>query len=76
MNPRSRLRTQLIRHPQDIKILRKQIPELNDLEDYEIQWLYENYSDEQWCAGWIVLDKDRLQEFRTWLERDNETNPS
>jgi hypothetical protein len=56
-----------IRYPKDIALLRESIPELAKLDDATIQKLYHSYSEDMWCASWLILDKNFLQEFREYL---------
>lgn len=34
-----------------------------------IETLYRDFSDEEYCAGWMGVDERRLAEFEDWLER-------
>lgn len=57
-----------IRYPEDITKLRAIIPELAGLLDYQIQELYERYSEETHCAGWLIIDDSSVvYNFQYWL---------
>lgn len=32
-----------------------------------IESLYFRFSDEQYCAGWMIVDEELLKEFEEWL---------
>ena len=34
-----------------------------------LAYLWREYSDECWCAGFISVDEDRLKEFVDWLAK-------
>ena len=34
-----------------------------------IEMLYREFSDEHYCAGWMIVDERTLEEFEDWLER-------
>lgn len=34
-----------------------------------IEELYEDFSNEVYCAGWMSIDDERLEEFADWLSR-------
>lgn len=36
-----------------------------------IQDLYYDFSDEKYCAGWMSVDEERLEEFEDWLTEIN-----
>ena len=36
--------------------------------DSTIEDLYYRWSDEYWCAGWIRVTDERLEEFANWLD--------
>lgn len=58
-----------IEFPQDVATLRSAIPELAHLPDFAIQAYYEAYSD-TYAAGWLIVDAERIDSFRSWLMED------
>jgi hypothetical protein len=45
-----------IRWHEDVAVLRRWLnAEGYDASDHDIQWAYEHYSEDEWCAGWMVL---------------------
>ena len=34
-----------------------------------VESLYEGYSEDCWCAGWISVNDDRLKDFADWLSQ-------
>ena len=38
------------------------------ISDLELVYLWRQYSEEYYCAGWIVVKPDTLEQFKTWLE--------
>ena len=63
------MRTVPIRHPEDLKKVRHFLQEkgLNYQNDVELQNLYEDFSAQMYCAGWIMVDQDNLESFYRWL---------
>lgn len=61
-----------IRHPEDIRVLRKDVPAFNSafFTSEEIQKLYSLFSEEQYAAGWMGLSPDIVEEFAAWLEEE------
>ncbi len=57
-------------YPEDINRLRESIPELNASSAGEIQEWYSDWSEEYFCAGWLILDEGVIQEFRGWILED------
>ena len=39
-------------------------------ESWAIQELWEDFSDEVYCAGWLTVQEDFLQEFYEWLYKE------
>ena len=37
------------------------------VDERRVESLYEGYSEDRWCAGWIAVNEDRLEEFAEWL---------
>ena len=33
----------------------------------KVEELYEEYSEDVWCAGWICVNDERLESFANWL---------
>jgi hypothetical protein len=57
-----------IEYPDDVKRLRRKIPELASLTDHDIQDLYHTWSEDCYCASWLIFDSfNDPQEFRSWL---------
>ena len=38
------------------------------ISDLELVRLWRQYSEEYYCAGWIVVQPDTLEQFKNWLE--------
>jgi len=55
-------------HPNDIAVLRKQIPELEYLDDEAIARLYNSFSNYRHFIDWRVVGANTLVEFKYWLE--------
>ena len=53
--------------PDDVAKLKEDLPELRALSDVEIEALYTQWSQEEYCAGWMNLGSVRLQLFGKWL---------
>ena len=51
----------------DVKRLREAIPILSRFSDVEVEAIYKRFS-ESYCAGWLILDNDRIQEFDKWMD--------
>lgn len=56
----------IIRYPDELALLRKCVPELSALRDWEVQDLYEEFSQERY-AGWLHVDEMEIDEFRCWV---------
>lgn len=39
-------------------------------DSWAIQELWEDFSDEVYCAGWLTVQEDFLQEFYEWLYKE------
>ena len=37
----------------------------------EVEKLYREYSEDSWCAGWMNVDENILENFADWLEEKN-----
>ena len=55
-----------VRYPHDIAELKKNIPELMLVSDIKVESIYGDFS-EEYSAGWLILDENRIEEFRNWL---------
>lgn len=58
-----------VRYPEDVSILKSEIPELASLSDVTVQTLYSDWSEDWYAAGWIYLSSG-LDEFRGWLRQE------
>ncbi len=38
------------------------------ISDLELVYLWRQYSEDHFCAGWIVVNPDTLNQFKVWLE--------
>ena len=36
-----------------------------------IERLYREYCEDSWCAGWMIVDENILENFSDWLEEKN-----
>jgi len=54
-----------------ISVIHKEIPFL--LSDGELAALWDEYSEEEWCAGWMNVHFIRLDHFLGWLKKQGET---
>lgn len=43
------------------------------LSDEDLEELYRDYSDREWCAGWIGLGDETLAGFIEWLQKPEGT---
>jgi len=59
-----------IQWPEDVAKLKEALPALNFLTNYQIQELYGSFSEEQYCAGWLVLDENTIKEFEEYLNEE------
>ena len=60
-----------IQYPEDVKKIREYLEKIGTLEatDAEIDDYWSQYSDEKFCAGWmVVVNEDMLDMFADWLE--------
>ena len=54
----------------DIATMRQHIPELDDCSDGIVHMLYSNWSEDFYCAGWLIVDDDTIREFRKYLTEE------
>jgi len=59
-----------IRHPNDITVLKKEIPELAHLSDSFVQEIYSDWSEWHYCAGWHILTDEIVEEFKAYLMKE------
>ena len=52
----------------DIEKIRDSISDLRDIPDVLIYKMYSDYSD-LFAAGWMMVDDDNINGFRSWLLR-------
>lgn len=52
--------------PSDVERLKREIPELAMLPDSVVDHIYSEWSEEEYCAGWLILDYG-LTEFAAYL---------
>lgn len=56
-----------IMYPEDVLAIRSRIPELVDISDAQIQDMYSYWSEDFFCASWLIIKYADLEHFRTWL---------
>jgi len=54
--------------PDDVAALKLVIPALRGLSDVEVDALYTQWSQEEYCASWMNLGSVQLDLFEDWLE--------
>lgn len=67
----------IFRHPEDIKTMQNTLFDLGFLtSDVLIEDLYEDFSEDRYCAGWLILPenpdelKERMLEFMEWVKQN------
>lgn len=65
-NFRKYLGSGAVEYPADIKQLKDAIPELYMVPNTTVEKMYKAFSD-SYSAGWLCVDKDRIEEFKEWL---------
>ena len=58
------------KYPEDIKMLRDGIEDIRGLSDLQIETLYREYSEGNYCAEWLILDQNGVVEFNNWLNEE------
>jgi len=61
-----------IDYPEDILKMRAAIPELDGISDVQIQDMYGTWSEDYYCASWLMGDPDgyTYKEFGKWILSD------
>lgn len=59
-----------VNYPEDIYALKEHIKGLREVPDVVVQRLYSQWSEDNYCAGWLIIDQDGIQSFRSWLLED------
>jgi hypothetical protein len=59
-----------INYPDDVARLKRHIPELETVTDEAVQYLYHTFSEDLWCASWLIMNRDSIEEFREYLLKD------
>lgn len=58
-------------YPEDVQKIRaamQKIAYLRQLSDAEIDMLYSRYSSSVFCAGWMTVTEQRLEDFIIWVQ--------
>lgn len=61
------LKSKPVEFPDDIKVLRSEIPEIGFLSDVQIDELYSDFSTAIFAAGWMDIKMIDTMRFRNWL---------
>lgn len=61
-----------IRHPKDVYRLANTIDDLSRFNDSQIQEIYSHWSELYYCAGWIPVNDQTIEEFADWLFMESE----
>lgn len=57
-----------IDYPEDIRKIKEIIPELRKYSDGQVQQFYKEFSDDVYCAGWMIIDQaECAYRFARWL---------
>lgn len=61
-------------YPEDMKMILNYLNEHGKIlvSDSDIENLYCDFSDEKYCASWMGVNEQMLEEFEDWLEHYNE----
>ncbi len=60
----------LCEYPWDVALIKKAIPELETLTNRQVERFYRDYSEDMYCAGWLIVTEDGVDSFKNWLEMD------
>lgn len=57
-------------YPEDMKLILDYLNEHGDIlvGELVIESLYRNFSNEKYCAGWMSVKEQTLEEFEGWLQ--------
>lgn len=57
-------------YPEDMKLILDYLNEHGEIlvGELGIERLYREFSDEKYCAGWMSVSNQMLEEFEDWLE--------
>ena len=58
-----------IEFPEDVEKLTHEITEIGWLNEYYVEELYEDFSDEMYCASWLDLE-GHVKDFEKWLDAE------
>lgn len=57
--------------PDQLDIIRKNIPQLDPLTDLQVEYLYREFSEDTACAGWLrISDEQDVADFAFWLNEE------
>lgn len=59
-----------INRPAEIGKLKAQIATLENRSDFEIQYAWQLFCEDQYCASDMVVDGQLLKEFEQWITQD------
>jgi len=60
-------KSETVRHPEDVKMLKDSIPELASISDAQIQDMYSHWSEDYYAAGWLIISPAGVTQFKKWL---------
>jgi hypothetical protein len=64
----------VVRYPEDVRTIRIFIgdnkPHVTKFSDNDIAYLYEEFSEECYCAGWLSMEANAIPQFKEWLEEE------
>lgn len=55
-------------HYEDVLTLKTKIIQLSNLSHRQVEELYGEFSEDLYCASWLCLDEDGIEQFRAWLD--------
>jgi len=60
-----------VTYSEDVAKLKASNSELASLSDRVVELLYGRFSEDYYCASWLILDEQAIRQFNQWLDSES-----
>jgi len=60
-----------VTYSEDVAKLKASNSELASLSDRVVELLYGRFSEDYYCASWLILDEQSIRQFNQWLDSES-----
>lgn len=65
-----------LEYQKDIAKIKRSFPTVRELPDFVVETLWRRFSEDCYCAGFLVIDESYMDQFKNWYFTQGEYRPT